>query len=201
MAIRAKDNERHTLDTSKVENEAQLKKLEDKFFKFTDWEYHNFEPNEKGGMKVVSDLLNKHQLSHHYNTLVNMNATIDYTHLNNSQNNEPKDQQNNTDTLKCIVANNNSSDDKSVCIQCRVTPNAKATEIAKIDKNDEWMEVRLNAKPKDGEANTELCRFIAEKFKVAKSNVSLKSGHKSRNKVVCIRDVTLQQVTKLLSLT
>jgi uncharacterized protein YggU (UPF0235/DUF167 family) len=50
--------------------------------------------------------------------------------------------------------------------------------------------VALNAAPRDGEANAELMRVLAEFFDVPRSNVLILAGHRSRNKDVALSGIT-----------
>jgi hypothetical protein len=44
--------------------------------------------------------------------------------------------------------------------------------------------IGVRSKPKDGEANLEIIKKLAKYFGVSSANVSIKSGHKSREKIV-----------------
>ena len=46
------------------------------------------------------------------------------------------------------------------------------------------MKIKLAAVPSDGAANKELIKFLAQHFKVSKTNIRIKKGEKSRYKVV-----------------
>jgi uncharacterized protein len=46
--------------------------------------------------------------------------------------------------------------------------------------------VQIDAPPRDGEANEGVIKFFAKTLGVAKSDIELKSGHKSRNKVISL---------------
>jgi uncharacterized protein (TIGR00251 family) len=52
------------------------------------------------------------------------------------------------------------------------------------------VEVRLAAPPRDGEANTELLSFMSQILGVAKSNLTLVKGGKSRAKILHVAGVT-----------
>ncbi len=52
------------------------------------------------------------------------------------------------------------------------------------------VEVRLAAPPRDGEANTELLSFMSQVLGVAKSNLTLVKGGKSRAKLLHVAGVT-----------
>jgi uncharacterized protein len=51
----------------------------------------------------------------------------------------------------------------------------------------EAIKLRVAAKPVEGEANKEVCRFLADWFGVPKSSVSIIQGASSRHKTVHIR--------------
>lgn len=44
--------------------------------------------------------------------------------------------------------------------------------------------VGVKSKPKDGEANWEIIKKLAKHFEVSTVNVSIKSGHRSREKII-----------------
>ncbi len=48
----------------------------------------------------------------------------------------------------------------------------------------EALKIKLAAQPVDGEANQELIRFLAKHYKVAKSDLQIIKGEKSKYKVV-----------------
>jgi uncharacterized protein len=62
------------------------------------------------------------------------------------------------------------------------------------------LEVRVGAPPVDGAANEELVRFLArEVLRVPASRVSVVRGQSSRDKVVLVRELTLDAVRTQLS--
>lgn len=63
-------------------------------------------------------------------------------------------------------------------------PNSKESKIMEI--NEEYMGVAIAAPAKEGEANEELVRFIAEVLGVKKNTVYLDKGCKSRHKVAIV---------------
>ncbi len=77
-----------------------------------------------------------------------------------------------------------SSDGTSVLIAVSVQPNAKHTMIAST--NDRELCVRLNAPPRDGEANDELVRFLGEVLGLKSKSIAIVKGQKSRTKTVAI---------------
>ncbi len=69
----------------------------------------------------------------------------------------------------------------------RVTPNAGTTRIENIEIRDDGravLRVRVTAVPDKGKANKAVIALIAEKFGIAKSSVTLKSGESARQKVL-----------------
>ncbi len=73
-------------------------------------------------------------------------------------------------------------------ITCRVQPRASRDAIAGMLGNA--LKISLTAPPLEGKANAALCAFFAQKFKCAKSAVSIVSGTTSKNKIVEIQGLT-----------
>lgn len=66
--------------------------------------------------------------------------------------------------------------------QVKVKPNSKQQNIEELA--DGSLKVNLKSPPVDGKANKELIELLAKKFAVSKSQISIKSGLSSRNKLV-----------------
>lgn len=66
--------------------------------------------------------------------------------------------------------------------QVRVKPNSKQQLIQ--EAADGSLTVHLKSPPIDGKANEELIKLLAEKFNIPKSQITIKSGLSSRNKLV-----------------
>lgn len=64
-------------------------------------------------------------------------------------------------------------------------PGAKKTEAA--GEHGDCLKIRLAAPPVDGKANAALLAWLAQRFSVAKRDVQLLSGDKSRRKVVLLQ--------------
>ena len=69
-------------------------------------------------------------------------------------------------------------------LHLHVTPNAKRPGIVQRDGN-RWR-VRVSAKPVDGAANAAVIEMIATELGVAKNQVAIIRGRRSRDKVVQI---------------
>jgi uncharacterized protein len=66
--------------------------------------------------------------------------------------------------------------------QVKVKPNSKKQSIE--ESTDGSLTVHLKSPPVDGKANKELIDLLAEKFNVSKSQIRIKSGVSSRNKLI-----------------
>ncbi|MDF0556741.1 DUF167 domain-containing protein [Kamptonema sp. UHCC 0994] len=67
-------------------------------------------------------------------------------------------------------------------LKIKVKPNSKQQNIHQ--EPDGSFKVSLKSPPIDGKANEELIKLLAKKFDVAKSQVTIKSGLSSKNKLV-----------------
>ncbi|MFH1089278.1 MAG: DUF167 domain-containing protein [Candidatus Uhrbacteria bacterium] len=63
------------------------------------------------------------------------------------------------------------------------TPNAKKTEITGW-LDDNTVKIKIAAPPRDGKANQELIRFLAEHYKKPKSSIKIVRGAMTRIKQV-----------------
>ncbi|XP_061749687.1 UPF0235 protein C15orf40 homolog [Nerophis ophidion] len=72
----------------------------------------------------------------------------------------------------------------AVTITVHVKPGSKHNGVT--DVSTEAVGVAIAAPPTDGEANTELLRYLAEVLDVKKSRVTLEKGSKSRDKVISV---------------
>ena len=71
-----------------------------------------------------------------------------------------------------------------IVLELHVQPGASRTEFA--GKHGERLKVRLKEKATDGKANDALIEFLAAHYRVAKRDVRIVSGLKSRQKRVVI---------------
>lgn len=74
-------------------------------------------------------------------------------------------------------------------IKIHAKPGAKVNSITDI--NDQEIGVQISAPPVDGEANTELVKYIASCLGIKKSCVSVEKGNKSRQKTILVTDSSL----------
>jgi uncharacterized protein (TIGR00251 family) len=78
-------------------------------------------------------------------------------------------------------------DNKSrLTLFCHLQPKASKDEFA--GQYGERLKIRITAPPIDGKANTQLIKFIAKQFGVAKAQVTISSGESSRHKTLNIEN-------------
>lgn len=85
---------------------------------------------------------------------------------------------------------------KRLTISVHAQPRAKKTEIVGV--HGDTLKVKVAAPPVEGAANEELVRFFAELLSVKKSQVRLKQGTASRNKVIEIDGASTAGLTDIL---
>jgi hypothetical protein len=81
-------------------------------------------------------------------------------------------------------------------IHCQ--PRASKTEI--VGLHGDALKVRLAAPPVEGQANAELCQFLAQYFGVLGQEVQILSGKGARQKRVLIKGKTSQEIQDRLPL-
>jgi uncharacterized protein len=89
------------------------------------------------------------------------------------------------------------SKDTSVTFAVRVQPRASKTEIA--GELDGALKIKLAAPPVDGAANQELERFLARFFDLAREQVEIISGLRSKQKVVRVNGISADTCERKLS--
>jgi uncharacterized protein (TIGR00251 family) len=82
-------------------------------------------------------------------------------------------------------------------IRLKVTPGASRNEI--VGFIDGVLQVKIAAPPVRGKANQELTSFLSRTLGVSKSALSIVRGHTSRNKVITIEGMTLDDIIKLFN--
>lgn len=88
----------------------------------------------------------------------------------------------------------------TIQVKIRAKPGAKQNQITDTT-SPEGVGIQIAAPPVEGEANTELIKYLSKVLGVRKSDVSLDRGSKSRNKVILDREtnLTVQVVRQLLT--
>lgn len=85
----------------------------------------------------------------------------------------------------------------NICIKILAKPGSKQNSITDI--SDEGIGVQIAAPPVEGEANTELVKYLSKVLGLRKSDVSLDKGSKSRQKTILISK-GLMSTDKILEL-
>lgn len=71
---------------------------------------------------------------------------------------------------------------QTLVLNLHIQPNASRTEVAGL--HGDALKIKVAAPPADHQANDKLLEFLRKSFKVGKSQVVLKHGEHSRQKVV-----------------
>lgn len=88
----------------------------------------------------------------------------------------------------------NQSEDVELRIHCQ--PRASKTEI--IGWHGDALKVRITSPPVDGQANIELCQFLARHFGVQGQNVQVLSGKNGRQKRIVIKGRKVHEIQSRL---
>jgi uncharacterized protein len=72
-----------------------------------------------------------------------------------------------------------------VTLHIKVIPRSPRTEFAG-QLSDGTLKVKVAAPPDKGKANDELCRFLAEHYRVPRAAVTILSGHTTPRKLIRI---------------
>jgi uncharacterized protein len=87
--------------------------------------------------------------------------------------------------------------DGGVTFAVRVQPRASKSGVA--GELDGVLKVRLAAPPVEGEANEELIRLLAKIFAAPRRRIAILSGQTSKNKVVSVSGVSVDEVSRVLT--
>jgi uncharacterized protein (TIGR00251 family) len=80
----------------------------------------------------------------------------------------------------------------------RLQPRAKRNAI--VEERGGVLRVSVAAAPVDGRANAALCKLIAKRAGVARGRVSVVRGERSREKVVQVEGVELEELRRALGM-
>ena len=86
---------------------------------------------------------------------------------------------------------------ESATLSVRIQPRASRNGIILMEGGG--LKIRLTAPPVDGAANDALVRFLADTFALPKSQVEIVTGHTSRDKIVRISGINLQEAERVLN--
>ncbi len=87
---------------------------------------------------------------------------------------------------------------ETLYLRVRVSPRARQNRLQ--DVQGDSLRVRVAAPPVKGAANRALVRFLAESLQVRRSQLEIVEGHGSRNKLLAISGLSLQEAKTRLGL-
>ena len=90
--------------------------------------------------------------------------------------------------------------DRSGNVELRVYCQSRASKTEIVGWHGDVLKVRLAAPPVEGQANSELCKFMSQYFGVAQQDVQILSGKHARQKRIFIKGMTAQDVQARLPL-
>lgn len=90
-----------------------------------------------------------------------------------------------------------STKDGRVTFAVRVQPRASKSGVA--GELDGVLKIRLASPPVEGQANEELIRLIAKLFDAPRQRVAILSGQTSKNKVVSVSGISIDDASRVLS--
>jgi uncharacterized protein (TIGR00251 family) len=83
-----------------------------------------------------------------------------------------------------------------VLLDIRVQPGAREDRV--IGRSDGRLRIKIHAKAREGEANEALLRFLSKRLGVARSQLRIVSGERSREKRVRVEAVAPSEVERRL---
>jgi uncharacterized protein (TIGR00251 family) len=83
-----------------------------------------------------------------------------------------------------------------VLLRVYVQPKASREGIAGY--HGDALKIRLKEPPVEGEANAACIRFLASLFGLPQTNLSIKTGHKSRLKLIEMEGVSIEEIRKVI---
>jgi hypothetical protein len=87
--------------------------------------------------------------------------------------------------------------DGGVVLNVRVQPRARRNEIAGV--HGEALKIALTAPPVEGAANDACIAFLAKRFALPRSHVTIVAGHASRNKIIRLQGINKAQFEAALA--
>lgn len=82
-------------------------------------------------------------------------------------------------------------------LRVRVQPGASRSQVLGYD--GQLLRVRVSAPPEDGRANEAVVALLAEALGVPRSRVRILRGHTSRDKLVSMESLSLEEVVRRLT--
>lgn len=76
-----------------------------------------------------------------------------------------------------------------------VKPNSKQTGI-KIDSEKKYLQISVKSPPDKGKANKELLKLLSKQLELPSINLSIISGQTTRDKIVLVTNITIEELQK-----
>ena len=86
--------------------------------------------------------------------------------------------------------------DNGIILPVRIQPRASKDEI--VGEYKGALKIKLTSPPVEGEANRRCIEFLSKRFKIAKSNLEIIKGEKSKDKLIKIIGLKRADVLKIL---
>ena len=86
--------------------------------------------------------------------------------------------------------------DGGVSFSVILTPRASRAKISGIQENS--IRIKVSSPPVDNKANIECIELLADIFSIAKSNIKILQGHKSRRKTIQVNGLTPQRAEQII---
>ncbi len=86
--------------------------------------------------------------------------------------------------------------DKKITVDVRVQPGARRNEV--LGFRDNILYARVTATPEKGRANQALLMLMADTLGISRSALSIIRGQTSRNKVMAIQGLSLEELKNIL---
>jgi len=86
---------------------------------------------------------------------------------------------------------------EGVVFSIRVIPRSSRSEIAGIQ--DDALKLKITSPPVEGKANEACIRVLSDLLGVRKSQITILSGHKSRNKRISVSGIGKEDVESIAS--
>ncbi len=84
-----------------------------------------------------------------------------------------------------------------VILKVYVQPKASCEAV--VGYHGDALKIKLKSPPVEGEANAACIRFVASLFGLPQTNVSIRSGHKSRSKLIEIEGISVEKIKKAIA--
>ncbi|MFH1148599.1 MAG: DUF167 domain-containing protein [Pseudomonadota bacterium] len=85
----------------------------------------------------------------------------------------------------------------TVLLRIRVQPRSSTETLAGYHQDS--LKIRITSAPVEGEANAACIKFLASLFRRPKSSLAIKTGHKSRSKIIEITGLSPDEVKRIIN--